>query len=381
MVNALSHPTFNRIVKSYLPQNTQVANGFYQMLRDRLDDRLSSTLEGAKTLAIYAHDAKKESFTPTDVAVVDYLSGMQSREDLQLRLMHDRVYNNFFERTRRPRGKAIPKQVHGKAAETQIAQEDDFGGGDNWDADDQPAKSVPKQPTKRGSRESAISVPKRASGDRARSVSKQPAKRASGDGATSVLKRAVKSVVKVRQPPLKRARKSVVGPATPPRLNPVRKTAKPVWMQDYVDSASIDLRKIKRDYVKVSIPRTCNNLFNAVRTATGETKTIQELRDQCATLASRENRFRPMYLQHMSEDVLKEHIRALRKKERGGELELRVLAFVTKHTLYVKNGNVLKKFEPQVFPDMAGPSKQVQPRQAVLEVRSFYDVLRPKFNA
>ncbi|GAQ89984.1 hypothetical protein KFL_005860030 [Klebsormidium nitens] len=429
--------------------NTHVANGFYQVLRNRLDDRISRTLEGAKTLAIYAHEAKNESFTPTDASMVDYLAGIQTREDLQLRPMHDPAYNNFFDRIRRRRAKAVPKQVPAEDAGMKLVPDVDWGGGggggggdsdgwggggDNYNNHHNPAKTVSKgaghaksgsrQSTKSvskgaghaksasrestksvskgaglaksGSRQSAKSVSKGAS--HAKSGSRESTKSASKGAGLSkgasharsgsrdiATKRAVKSVVEIQEPrtPIQRARKTVVGaiaPETPRRQTPARKRTQPVWARDYVDNGTIDLRRIKRDFVRVSVPETYNNLFHAVRIATGEQKTVQKLRDQCALLASRENTFEPIYLQHMSEDDLKEHVASLKKREKGGELELRVLAFITKFTLFVKEGHVLKKYIPEIFPDMAGPSQQNYP-QAVLEVKRYYDVLRPKTNA
>ena len=455
MTTALSQPTFNKIVKSYLPQNTQVANGFYKMLRDRLDDRLYMTLEGAKTLAMYAHDAKNESFTPTDVAMVDYLAGIQTREDLQFRLMHDPAYVNFFERTRRPRAKVAAKQVQGNAADAQLVPDVDYGNGD-WSAggnaysdqndlnpDYNPrsagssdqrrsagsaSKHVSPQPVNGGARRGAGSVSKnvsqqrpansrRSAGSAAKRTIERPvnntsrsagsvSKRVSQELVDSGARRDTGSVSKrasQQRPadsrrsegsPSKRARRrpsnsgarrsaergearsnsrQIRAKAVVADTRPRRKTAKPGWMRDYV--ANVDLRTIKRDFVRVYVPKTYNNLFNAVRMATGETKTVQELRDRCATLAGQGHRFKPMYLQEMSEDDLKDHIKALKKREQGGELELRVLAFITNHTLIVKEGNVLKRYAPQEFPDRGSSS---QTRQAVLEVKRFYDVLRPK---
>jgi hypothetical protein len=65
---------------------------------------------------------------------------------------------------------------------------------------------------------------------------------------------------------------------------PARRTRRPAWHNDYY--GKIDLRTIRRQFVKRVVLKTDDNLFEAVRLATADVCSIGQLREVARTWSS-----------------------------------------------------------------------------------------------
>jgi hypothetical protein len=160
--------------------------------------------------------------------------------------------------------------------------------------------------------------------------------------------------------------KRSTGP-TIPSGRPVRVRRKPVKLDNYVETVNLRSIDLKR-YKKRTVPHDHNNLFAAVRVATGDARSVAELRRLCAeSVTSRTfSRFAREY--NLSTADLARLAENLCNRGRGIESDLYVLAHITRRCLVVREGRSLRSFQSPV-----ASQRRVEP--ALLEETRFYNAL------
>lgn len=148
-----------------------------------------------------------------------------------------------------------------------------------------------------------------------------------------------------------------------------RTRKKSTRLGNYVEK--VDLRKIDiKKYKRRAIPHNNNNLFSAVKVATGDNRTIAELRAACATVITSRT-FVPLAREYFTtRDEVTQHAAHVRNTGRGTEFDLYVLSHITRRTLLVRDGRTMRSFQ--------SPSAAYRLRQepAVLDVvLRFYDAM------
>lgn len=419
MVPSVTDATVDAMLRIYRPAHTKLGPGACAVLRLAIRRRIRKTAVRSGVLALYVRNGKSKNFTPTDVAMADFMAGIQKEGALRHRLLHDSVYRNFFDQDRH-RGAAAgavdQPEPHVYEGDGGL---DDLGGND-WGGPgdfETPivAKAVKRMRSPRarpavgaqtrwalssGSpriKHAAPLSPRRLDFDtprKQRSARVRPPNGTQGRwklpmGPIRTKHAAPFASRRLEFDAPRRRRSGRARPAAGARrrwellsgplglkraARPVRERRRPAWLADY--HGTIDLRTIKRDFKKAVIPRTRDNLFAAVLYATGDARTVRELREVCADLESDPARFRPDAIQRFKGAAgAKAHASSIRARALGGELELEVLAYATNTIIVVKNGEKLQRYAPRVF-DEAGPSRDSP--TAVLELSEYYDALLPK---
>jgi hypothetical protein len=166
--------------------------------------------------------------------------------------------------------------------------------------------------------------------------------------------------------PQNQDRKATSG--TPVR-RPKRSVRRPLRLDDYLEK--VDLRKINlKRYEKKKVARNKNNLFMAVKIATGDSRTVAQLRELCAELAST-RRFAGIAKDYIGSAAdVKRRAKLIKEGAAGGDFELFLLSHITKRPLVVKDGRKLRQYNS---PSPSPRSAQAEP--ALLQVTKFYDAL------
>jgi hypothetical protein len=160
------------------------------------------------------------------------------------------------------------------------------------------------------------------------------------------------------------------GPTGPmePSTRPVRVRKKPVKLNNYVET--VDLRSIDlKRYKKRAVPHNRNNLFAAVRVATGDARSVAELRRLCADSVTSRTFARLAREYGLTSANLARHAKHLRNRSRAIEYDLCVLAHITRRRLVVKDGRSLRSFQSPVA------SHRQNQEPALLQVTRYYNAL------
>ncbi|GAQ93350.1 hypothetical protein KFL_014610030 [Klebsormidium nitens] len=373
IVPSVSDRTVDAIIKTFRPPNTRLGAGACAVLRGAIRSRMRKTAARSGVLALYARNGRLRNFTPTDVAMVDFIGGLQTEGALRHRLLHDAKYRDFFNPVPRPRRAARPPSPLPHVDEYAGV---DFGG-DDWNPDTFGTPPSPRATETHPSARSPETPPgpirpvKRKRSERARQT---PGARRGWSEHSHPIARRLDFGSGSPGAPSKRKRSERRRPVFGTQRRPARDTRRPARYDDY--HGKIDLRKIRRDFKRVIVPKTRDNMFAAVRRATRDARSVRELREACADLEMDPARFWPDAVQRMKGPArAKAHAASVRKDAMRGVLELEVLAYATCTVIVVKDGDELRRYEPRVFGG-AGPSRE--PPTAVLERTRYYDVLTPR---
>jgi hypothetical protein len=103
MVPTISDATLTKDIRNAFresaPLNTSLQHGVSDVICPKIRKRMRDTLAKSRVLARYVRNSKRDGFTATDVAMVDYIRGLCDLQALRYRLNGDTsTYLDFFGR-------------------------------------------------------------------------------------------------------------------------------------------------------------------------------------------------------------------------------------------------------------------------------------------
>jgi hypothetical protein len=101
--------------------------GVKAAMRKGMREYMRKTLDKSRVLAKYVRNSPGGKFTATDVAVVDYIRGISTDDQIKLQLKNKRHYSNFLQRAPERRKRAKKEMRWDASADYDL-------GGDEWDA-------------------------------------------------------------------------------------------------------------------------------------------------------------------------------------------------------------------------------------------------------